>query len=198
MIHVGTSGGGGQGVLGFCLLPLSPGHAPHYKMLGGGGVLPYFGHFLCPRRWWMAPYCDLMFVVLSKRLDLVSLRPSIFMFFLMFFFLLNVRHYLVYKMIKWRIKWRTFYKKKNSNAHKGREGGEMKQRLVWNNAKSSRQAHQRISVLCHALLAMGTPLFHAKRCFIWPSFLCTSICLKVCAPRSCCKVCALGCYPMVD
>ena len=42
----------------------------------------------------------------------------------------------------------------------------MKQRLAWNNGKLCRQPYQLISVSCHTLLTTGTPLFHAKRCFI--------------------------------
>ena len=53
-----------------------------------------------------------------------------------------------------------------------RKGDEMKQRLAWNSGKSYRQANQLISVLSHTLLAMGTPLFHAKRSLISPLFLC--------------------------
>ena len=52
------------------------------------------------------------------------------------------------------------------------KGGEMKQRLAWNRGKSCRQAYQPISGLCHTLLAIVTPLFHAKRCHVHlPSFV---------------------------
>ena len=54
-IHDPRGHGGDRGYSGFCLIPLSLGHAPIMKCRGrGGGVLPYFGHFLCPHRQWMA------------------------------------------------------------------------------------------------------------------------------------------------
>ena len=51
----------------------------------------------------------------------------------------------------------------------------MKRCLAWNSGKSHSQSYQPISVFCHALLTMGTPLFHAKRCFLSPLFLWTNV-----------------------
>ena len=56
-----------------------------------------------------------------------------------------------------------------------RKGDEMKQRLARNSGKSHSQSYRPISVFCHALLIMGTALFHAKRCFISPAFLWTKV-----------------------
>ena len=54
-----------------------------------------------------------------------------------------------------------------------RKESEMKQRLAWNNGEPHRQPYKPISSLWHTLLAIGTPLFHTKRCSISSPFLCT-------------------------
>ena len=53
-----------------------------------------------------------------------------------------------------------------------RRGSKMRQRWVWNNGKPHRQSYRPVSVLWHTLLAMGTPLFHVRRCSSYlPSFV---------------------------
>ena len=56
-----------------------------------------------------------------------------------------------------RIEWDN---RMNLPVQKEGKGGEKKQSLAWNSGKSYRPSYQPISVLCHTLLATGTPLFH--------------------------------------
>ena len=49
----------------------------------------------------------------------------------------------------------------------------MRQRLAWNSGKPHRPSYQPVSISWHTLVTMGTPQFHAKRCFISLPFLCT-------------------------
>ena len=65
---------------------------------------------------------------------------------------------------------------------RSRKGGEMKQRLAWNSGEPCVQSYRPLSILWHTLLAMGTPLFHAKRRFISPPFLSAAFSYQPCVP----------------